>query len=371
MSPSLSRRHFLKAAGLGTAAVASLSAGRALAGGLRQSGIDFTDETLSYNEVYGNPPLLGRVHGASWIRIFEAPSPDADSIRTVYHGYVMPIYRGVRGERYDSRAWSPIWFETNEGYVHSAYVVPCQEIFQEPEDVTGDGWWGEISVPISYQHFRPSLHSRRYDYSWYMGFWGQVHRVIERADDEEGRAWYRLYDDIEPHRQAWVQARHVRRILPEEFAPISPDVQDKRIEIRLEEQTLICYENGSPVFQTRIASGSSFSDDQGIEHDFSTPYGEYKVQRKRPSRRMRGGHDIGLPYDVNGVPWITYFTFTGAAIHGAYWHNNFGRPRSHGCINVTPDAAKWIYRWTQPIVGYEDDYRWTEEGEAATPIIVM
>jgi lipoprotein-anchoring transpeptidase ErfK/SrfK len=86
---------------------------------------------------------------------------------------------------------------------------------------------------------------------------------------------------------------------------------------------------------------------------------------------MQGGKSAGLPYDVNGVPWVTYFTDTGAAVHGAHWHNNFGIPRSHGCINVTPDAAKWVYRWSQPYRGYENEYSWTEPDEFATVIEVI
>ena len=55
-------------------------------------------------------------------------------------------------------------------------------------------------------------------------------------------------------------------------------------------------------------------------------------------------------YDLPGVPWVSYFTEPGIAFHGAYWHNRFGTPMSHGCINMRPDAAKWIYRWTLPAV---------------------
>lgn len=364
-SHRVSRRRFLQAAGIGAAALAAGRAGLALADDT------FSDPLLSYNEKFNYPPMLGRVHGASWIRIFKGPSPNAGSVRTVYWGYVMPIYRSVRGERYDNRAWSDIWFETNEGYVHSAYVVPSYERYNEPRDVTGSGFWGEVTVPLGLQHFRPSLKSRIWDYDYYRVYWGQVHRVVERADDENGLAWYRLYDDIEEQRQAWVPAKFIRYVDPAEFTPISPDVQNKHIEINLTEQTLTCFEDGLVVFKTRIASGTSLTTPGGGEIDLSTPYGEYTVQRKRPSRRMRGGESFGLPYDVNGVPWVTYFTYTGAAIHGAYWHNNYGLPRSHGCINVMPDAAKWVYRWSQPYLGYDEDYRWVEAGELATTIGIV
>lgn len=370
----ISRRDFLRLAGFTAGAVALPTIHPIPPTGqstLPPDGIDPKDETISYNEVYDDPPLLGRVHGAARLRVFAKPAPSSKTIRTIDWGYVGPIYRAVRGERYDGRTLSTVWFETDGGYIHSAYFVPCHEFFQGPENVSSEGFWGEVAVPISYQHRQPSLASFRYDYNYYKNFWGQVHRVLERAEDEEGRAWYRLYDDIEPKRPAWVQARHIRRILPAEFAPVSPDVTDKRIVINLADQMLTCFEGKADVFNTRIASGTSVTNESGQEFDFSTPYGSYTIQRKRPSRRMQGGQSAGLPYDLNGVPWVTYFTYTGAAVHGTYWHNNFGVPRSRGCINVTPDAARWVYRWSLPYRGYEDEYRLTEKGELATVVEVV
>jgi len=374
MPPHLTRRNALKAAALGATALAALRAWPARAQQWNPGGTiyNWRDATLSFNELYGNPPLLGRVHGASWIRMFAEPTPRSNSVGRAEWGFVMPIYRAVHGPAYDQRAQSTVWFETLEGrYVHSAYVVPSHEQFQEPVDDIGSGWWGEITVPHAWQFSNPRLNSWRWDYSWYMGFWGQVHRVVERAEDEEGRVWYRIEDDAEPNRRAWVQARQVRRVAPEELTPLSPEVQDKMVLVTLDNQVLTCFENGVPVFTTRIASGSTFQDDQGRLHDFTTTEGDFRIERKRPSRRMRGGDEFGLPYDVNGVPWCTYFGDSGAAIHGAYWHNNFGRKRSHGCLNVTPDAAKWIYRWTLPHLNYDEEYRRTSEDEPSTLIRIV
>ena len=55
-------------------------------------------------------------------------------------------------------------------------------------------------------------------------------------------------------------------------------------------------------------------------------------------------------YHLPGVPWVSFFTGSGVALHGTYWHNDYGIPHSHGCINMTPQAAKWLYRWTLPSV---------------------
>ena len=63
-------------------------------------------------------------------------------------------------------------------------------------------------------------------------------------------------------------------------------------------------------------------------------------------------------YSLPGVPWTSFFIFeTGVAFHGTFWHNNFGRRMSHGCVNMETTAAKWIYRWTTPTANARDWYR--------------
>lgn len=367
--PAISRRAFLSAASFGAASLATFR----LPLLAQAQGDAPIDPFLSYDELYQHPPMLGRVvQGAIRLRVFVAPDRYSQSVGNVFRHDVIPIYRAVRGTDYDNRAHSTVWFETTDGnYVHSAYVAPCQEHFQTPAAADQPPFWAEVTVPLGWQHQEPRLDSLRWDFDYYRVYYGQVHRIVERTADAAGNEWYRIEDDIEPNRRAWVLARSMRHIHESEFAPISPDVKDKRIEIDLAAQTLTAYEAARVVFRTRVATGTVFQDGEGKEIDFSTPYGDYAVQRKRPSRRMRGGFDIGLGYDVNGVPWCTYFTFTGAAIHGAYWHNNFGTPRSHGCINVTSDAAKWVYRWTAPHVTAEDSYYWTASDEAATTIKIV
>ena len=53
-------------------------------------------------------------------------------------------------------------------------------------------------------------------------------------------------------------------------------------------------------------------------------------------------------FDLPGIPWVSYFTTGGVAFHGTYWHNDYGAPRSHGCVNVTSEDAKWLFRWSMP-----------------------
>jgi lipoprotein-anchoring transpeptidase ErfK/SrfK len=78
-----------------------------------------------------------------------------------------------------------------------------------------------------------------------------------------------------------------------------------------------------------------------------TPRGIFHIYKKTPTRYMQGPI-IGISekyYDLPGVPWNLYFTEQGAIIHGAYWHNNFGKQWSSGCVNMLPEKAKELYMW--------------------------
>lgn len=365
--PTLSRRTAIKT-GIVTAAVCIVGWDTSLA--LPQD----SDEPISFNELYDYPPMLGRA--SSWgLPVVGHPANENDLIRLLNQNDVIPIYGAVHHEptlyRYKH---NDVWFDTGDGYVHSSEVVPVREVFNEPEEVKGNGFWGEISVPFTQQHWElkhlPQSRGR------YRMVYGSVFRVVERAEDKDRGVWYRLHQEQDPEGiWWWVQARHVRRIHKSEFKPISSDVppEAKRVTISIGKQLLTCTEYGVTVFSTRISTGGPSVDSSGKVYGFSTPVGEHHVLRKTPSRHMIGGpRNTPQFYNLPGVPWCTFFYGGGAAIHGTTWHNDFGRPRSHGCVNVTSDAAKWIYRWTTPYMRSDEQDRWLshEEREHATQITV-
>ncbi|MGF1505166.1 MAG: twin-arginine translocation signal domain-containing protein [Anaerolineae bacterium] len=303
-----SRRNFLKLAGASAGALAAAKLG--IKPAVAQGDIPWGDfvrlSQLSWNDLYGNPPALGRVgqgvvcvnfdgSPAAGLKVFRGPSTSSGIVRKVCAHYVAPIYAAVRGEPYDARSWSDVWYyigpneDGQDEYLHSAFVIPTREVLNQPEEVT-DWFWGEVTVPIAYQFKSPSFNAW-YDFDYYKVFYGQVHQILESATDDAGNVWYRIYDDIEPDRPAWVLAQTFRRITPAEFEPINPQVQDKVIEIDLGRQTITCLEEGYPVFRTRIASGTVYNAPDGTPIDFSTPYGDNDIQGKRPSRRMRGGEE--------------------------------------------------------------------------------
>jgi lipoprotein-anchoring transpeptidase ErfK/SrfK len=83
---------------------------------------------------------------------------------------------------------------------------------------------------------------------------------------------------------------------------------------------------------------------------------------------MTGG-TTGGGYDLPGIGWTTLFSGQGMAIHSTFWHNSYGVPRSHGCVNARPDDAQWVFRWTLPNVPM-DTGEITISGKGSTKVIV-
>lgn len=112
----------------------------------------------------------------------------------------------------------------------------------------------------------------------------------------------------------------------------------KRIEISLNKQRLYAYEGDKKVFEFLISSGKWFP----------TPTGNFRIYSKYRYQTMIGGDQaLGTYYNLPNVPYVIYF-LGGFALHGTYWHNNFGTPMSHGCINLNTADAKKLYYWTNP-----------------------
>ena len=109
---------------------------------------------------------------------------------------------------------------------------------------------------------------------------------------------------------------------------------ERWVDVNLNTQTLVAYEGNTPVFNSLISSGM---------WDTPTITGQYRTWMKYESQDMNG-YLLGYDYYLEDVPYVMYF-FKDYAIHGAYWHNSFGSPMSHGCVNMNPVDAGWLYNW--------------------------
>jgi LysM repeat protein len=110
----------------------------------------------------------------------------------------------------------------------------------------------------------------------------------------------------------------------------APAAGRKRIEVNLATQSLTAWHGDTVVLNTTISSGTDY---------YPTVTGRYHIDRKYAKQRM-----VGPGYDIPDVPYVMYF-WDGYAFHGAYWHNNFGVPMSHGCIHLRPGEAEYLYNW--------------------------
>ncbi len=123
---------------------------------------------------------------------------------------------------------------------------------------------------------------------------------------------------------------------------------DKHIYIDLTNQKLFAKEGDRTVYEFLVSTGKWGR----------TPTGDFTTWIKLRYTRMTGGNKaIGTYYDLPNVPYVMYFAnaeipkWRGYGIHGAYWHNNFGHPMSHGCINMKPEEAGLLYAWANPASG--------------------
>jgi lipoprotein-anchoring transpeptidase ErfK/SrfK len=285
---------------------------------------------------------------------YDAPNFKAKRKKLYWRDLVIPITNTTIGE--DETAYNRVWYEVdNAGYVYSGSVQPVRTILNEPQQISLKGALGEISVPYTdaFESLEPDAKVL------YRLYYETVHWVIASAvNAADGSKWYCLLDD-KFKAYYYVRAEHVRLMTPEELAPLSQNVPnaDKHIEVRLSDQMVLAYEKDDLVYATRAATGGRLR-----SGTYTTPDGEFMTFHKRPTRHMAAGDIAASGFDLPGVPWVLYITKSGISFHGTYWHNDFGRPRSHGCINLTPQAAKWLFRWTMPTVPIDKQFVYGEVG---------
>ncbi len=155
---------------------------------------------------------------------------------------------------------------------------------------------------------------------------------FEVADEViiDGRAFVVRADGLAVERE---QVRVARRTEPDERVE-----SDTYIHVDLDEQVLVAYDEGEPVYVTLVSSG---------KEGYDTPRGVFRIDKKFLSVTMSGEDPHDGPYEVEEVPWTMYY-WESYALHGAYWHDDFGKVRSHGCTNLSPSDARWLFEWSSP-----------------------
>jgi lipoprotein-anchoring transpeptidase ErfK/SrfK len=152
----------------------------------------------------------------------------------------------------------------------------------------------------------------------------------------------------------WVESRFVKKVNIN-TAPPDGVTNNRWIEVNLYEQTLAVYDNRQLVFATMVASGMD---------PFFTKPGLFQIREKKETEKMTGAFEADRSdyYSLDKVPWTMYFD--GArALHAAYWRTMLGYPQSHGCVNLAPGDARFLFEWAK-----EGDwvYVWDPSGKTPT-----
>lgn len=351
MSKGISRRDFIKL------------------GGLAVGGLAYNSFPAPQEEYGSSLDEIGRVTIKS-ISVFAEPNVDAETVAYRFIDELLNLYYPLTP--ISGPSYNPLWYRVWGGYVHSAYIqrtkVQLNPVLNSlPES---GHQLCEVTVPYTQIYFfgRDKTWERKNRL-----YYTTTHWAVGIDEGPDGKAWYRLYDEL-LETEYHVPASHLRPVPDDEMAPISPNVPPhrKRIEVSLQRQVLTAFEEDEPVFQTQVSSGipSGKNPPEGT----NTPKGEWNVYSKMPTKHMGDGLLTGAPdvYTLPGVPWTVFFHDSGVAFHGAYWHDNFGNPMSHGCVNMRPEDAKWLFRWTTPLwPPPEGDRRFWERTGHGTKVVVI
>ncbi len=339
INPPFSRRDFLKLSGAGMLGV-------------------FLAE-LHLDRAFASSTAQGRMI-QSGIYLYSEPSFNAKTSHIFGRDEVVNVTDEVDGDA--GNPYNKKWYRlNNEGYTYSGWVQPVETNYQKSIfQIPAAGQLGEITVPFSDTHLSPSFWARR----GYRIYYGTTHWVTGVSVNRyEKGVWYEIYDS-ELQASFYVASIDMRLVPDDELTLLSPDIPEyrKHIYVDIATQSITAFEDDKAVLTARCSSGGKGT---------RTPIGDFKTFHKGPTIHMTndGEAGAGQGYDLPGVPWVSFFTGTGDSFHGTYWHNDYGKPRSHGCVNLSPADAKFIYRWTRPEVPVGTPYLY-KPGEGTNVQIV-
>jgi lipoprotein-anchoring transpeptidase ErfK/SrfK len=166
--------------------------------------------------------------------------------------------------------------------------------------------------------------------SWWVG-----RRVLlyQAANDANGGLWYRVSEP--PETPMWVHSSLIRKVAPVKFE--GAKYPGKWVNVNITQQIVTAYQGGTPMMVTLASTGTTKN---------PTEIGVWKIFYRLLKDDMEGGSKAtGDYYNLKNVPYTQYFHISGEGLHGTYWHDNFGRRRSHGCVNLSTPIAGWLYNW--------------------------
>ena len=160
----------------------------------------------------------------------------------------------------------------------------------------------------------------------------------------------------------WAKAEDLAVAAKPSSLPSYARGNQKWIDLSIVSQTIVAYEGETPVYVTMVSTGRDGLGDPQTTR--STVRGTFRIREKHVTTTM-DANDVDNQFELRDVPWVEYFHH-GYALHAAYWHDDYGKPRSHGCVNMSPIDAHWFFFWTTPALpeGWHGVYanKKTDEG---------
>lgn len=339
--------------------------------------------SLAFTPVFPRQPewpqgMLARV-ATRQVDIRSRPSDTASIVGNRFRDQLIHVYEEIipaDGPEFFNNLWYRVW----GGYVHSAHIQIVNVALQEPVTyIPESGLLAEVSVPFSTAY----TFTKWDGWAKWRGsrlYYSSTHWVTNVEAGPDGKAWYKIINELTSTEVYYVPAGHMRLIPPAEYAPFPTNVpaEKKRIEVTISEQMLRAYEADEEVYSARISSGIPNNRLPDGELPTATPEGRFRIYSKMPSKHMgsvAGGEEVEERggFTLPGVPWTSFFISDGGyALHGTYWHNNFGLQMSHGCVNMRNQDALWVFRWSTPVFDphkIEDHRDWERTGNGTLVVI--
>ncbi len=285
--------------------------------------------------------MINTPHVYAWIDdytpIYSHPADKAAGIPPVRVSQPGFTYVSLDGEtEYEGETWYLVNANSPRNRQHAdEYIRQRNMHFVRPSTFTGVYLDSQPAYPFAWvlRNVRPSSLPGEYPDPDLPMLYRYDLVTVYGAELVDGRSWYLIGNN------QWILHGYLG-IVDIDPRPAGIGANEKWIEVDLYEQTLAAYEGDQLIYATLVSSGLP---------QWETPRGLYQIWQKVYVAKMSGREGKEDYYYLEDVPWTMYFNWD-VGLHGAYWHDGFGYRHSHGCVNLPPIAAQWLYHWTDPYI---------------------
>jgi hypothetical protein len=252
-----------------------------------------------------------------------------------------------------------LWYKTTDGLIvpTDRMIIPKAPDLKGIELADGVKLAGFIRAAKAYKYERVDdgkmKRAGRIERYTAIGLTGETHLSDKKRYRQTTDKWWMSDAD-----GTWTEP---------EARPKEVGSDEKWIDVNLTRKTLMAFEGDTPVYATLISSGKR---SKIKKRDHRTKTGKWRIREKHITTTMDGDGPAGdLPYSIQDVPYVQYYDGS-YALHGAFWHNNFGREQSHGCVNLAPSDAKHLFFWSDPPLPRGWHGVWSSDKRKGTMVVV-